>query len=128
MQDIEIYIREPSIKRLLGWLKSELGRVDECPPNQGQKNVQVYRAVDTEPAIPIIIQLSVEGGPFVGVWFDSDKTPWQSDIECARAAFTAFGLPVMCDPGPEHDNQDDFYRIDAHGEQLVRLKGGKLGH
>ena len=127
MQDIEIYIREPALKRVLGWLKAELGNIEECPPNKAQKNVLVYRAVDFEPAIPIMFQLQVEGGPFVGIWFDSDKTPWPSDLECARAAFKALGLPVMCDPGPEHHDQDDFLRIDDSGESLVRLKGGKLG-
>lgn len=127
MNDIEIYIREPVLKRVLGWIKSELGPLKEFPVDKSQKGVRMFRATEHQPEIPIMIQTGIEGGPYVGVWFDSSQTPWDSDVACARAAFEAFGLPVQCDPGPEHDNQDDFFRIDDQGERIVRLKDGLLG-
>lgn len=127
MKDIEIYIREPVLKRVLGWIKGVLGPLEELPVDKSQKGVRMYRAQEQQPPIPIVVQTGIEGGPYVGIWFDSDKTPWESDVECAREAFAAFGLPVQCDPGPEYDNQDDFFRIDDAGEQIVRLKDGLLG-
>ncbi|GAB3105895.1 hypothetical protein G8770_08430 [Aestuariicella hydrocarbonica] len=127
MKDIEIYIREPVLKRVLGWIKGVLGPLEELPVDKSQKGVRMYRAQEQQPPIPIVVQTGIEGGPYVGIWFDSDKTPWESDVECAREAFAAFGLPVQCDPGPEYDNQDDFFRIDEAGEQIVRLKDGLLG-
>ncbi len=131
MQDIEIYIREPVLKRVLGWIQSELGPLEEVEVKKGQKGVRMFRTTECTAQhpkpIPILIQTGVEGGPYVGVWFDSDCTPWQSDVDCARAAFAAFGLPVQCDPGPEYEDQDDFFRIDDSGEKIVHLKDGLLG-
>lgn len=127
MSDIEIYIREPVIKRVLGWLKGVLGPLEELPVDRSQPDVRMFHTLEHEPMIPVVIQSAIEGGPYVGVWFDSDQTPWQSDVECAKQAFEAFGLPVQCDPGPDYDNQDDFFRIDSEGERIVRLKDGLLG-
>jgi len=127
MADIEIYIREPVLKRVLGWIKSNLGPIEELTVDKSQKGVRMYKTLEYQPTIPIVIQAGIEGGPYVGVWFDADKTPWETDVDCARDAFSAFGLPVQCDPGAEYENQDDFFRIDAGGESIVRLKDGLLG-
>ena len=127
MSDIEIYIREPVLKRVLGWIKSRVGPLEELPVDKSQKGVRIFRTLEHQPMIPIVIQTGIEDGPYVGVWFDSDATPWQSDVDCAREAFEAFGLPVQCDPGPDHVDQDDFFRIDAKGESFIQLKDGLLG-
>jgi len=127
MADIEIYIREPVLKRVLGWIKSNLGPIEELAVDKSQKGVRMYKTLEFLPTISIVIQAGIEGGPYVGIWFDADKTPWNTDVDCARDAFAAFGLPVQCDPGVEHENQDDFFRIDAAGESIVRLKDGLLG-
>ena len=125
--DIEIYIREPVIKKVLGWIKSHLGSLQELPASTGAKNVRRYRTLEFQPEISISIQSGIDGGPYTCIWFDSPHTPWSSDIDCARDAFSAFALPVQCDPGPDSPHQDDFFRIDESGERIVRLKDGLLG-
>lgn len=128
MQDIEIYIREPMIRRLIGWLTSELGELEEVTGAKAKAGVRSFRAVEQSPSIPIMINQAVDGSAYTGVWFNADNTPWASDAECARAAFAVFSLPVQCDPGAEHEGQDEFLRIDDKGERLVTLKNGQLGN
>lgn len=128
MQDIEIYIREPVIRRVLGWLTSELGELEEVTAERAKPGVRSFRAVAQSPTIPIMIHQSVEGSAYTGIWLNADNTPWASDADCARAAFATFALPVQCDPGSEHSGQDEFLRIDDKGERLVTLKGGQLGN
>lgn len=123
MEDIEIYIREPLQKKVLGWIRSRLGPLQET----GTVKRRTYRAIEHDPIIDIQIQTAVGGSPYTCIWFKSAHTPWQSDVECAREAYAALGLPVQCDPGPEHSHPDDFFRIDAQGERMVRLRGGQLG-
>jgi len=127
MSDIEIYIREPVLKRVLGWIKSRLGPLEELSVDKSQRGVRMFRTTEHQPVIPIVVQTGVESGPYVGIWFDSASTPWKTDVECAREAYEAFGLPVQCDPGVDHDDQDDFFRIDEKGESIVRLKDGLIG-
>jgi len=128
MQDIEVYIREPVIRRVLGWLSSELGELEEVTAANAKPGVRSFRAVEQSPSIPIMINQAVEGSAYTGIWFNADNTPWASDADCARAAYKAFSLPVQCDPGPEHNGQDEFLRIDDQGERLVVLKNGQLGN
>ncbi len=127
MNDIEIYIREPVLKRVLGWIKSRLGPLEELEVDASQQGVRMFRTKEHQPQIPIVVQTGIESGPYVGIWFDSSKTPWATDVECAREAFEAFGLPVQCDPGADYEDQDDFFRIDETGESIVRLKEGMIG-
>ncbi len=131
MQDIEVYIREPVIKRVLGWLKSELGELqevtDEKVKARPNNKVRKFRAVEQSPTIPILINQEAEGSAYTCIWFNAANTPWETDAECARAAYKAFSLPVYCDPGKEYSGQDEFLRIDEKGEQVVELKGGQLG-
>lgn len=123
MKDIEIYLREPVIKRVVGWLKSELGELEEVSSSASYRR---FLAVDYTPAIPISININVEKTVFTAVWIDSSESPWGSDIECAKSAYAAFSIPVLCDPGSLSDHMDDFYRIDDEGERVVRLKDGSL--
>ncbi len=131
VDDIEIYIREPVLKKLLGWLKSRLGPLQELGPGQPgagrSKGARVYTTLEWQPPIPIHIQAGIEGGPYTCLWFKSAHTPWRTDAECAREVFAALGVPVQCDPGQEYEHQDDFLRIDGSGERVVRLSGGRLG-
>ncbi|PHX44277.1 hypothetical protein AO263_34440, partial [Pseudomonas sp. NZIPFR-PS5] len=64
----------------------------------------------------------------VGKWnslcLDSDKTPWEDDIACARAAFAALNVEVRCAPGTwveeESDAEaDQWIRISVDGEEEI---------
>jgi hypothetical protein len=62
---------------------------------QGAGDALVYGS----PCGPVIITLRVEDGPFTGVWFNTTRTPWDTDVDCARDAARELGCVLRCDPG-----------------------------
>jgi hypothetical protein len=69
----------------------------------------------------------------VGKWhsllLDSDSTPWETDLECARAAFAALGVEIRCAPGSwdEEESEEDadkWLRISADGVEEIVWRTG----
>lgn len=67
----------------------------------------------------------------VGKWhsllLESDTTPWEDDIACARAAFAALGVEIRCAPGgwQEEEAEEDADRwisINERGEEEIRWR------
>lgn len=90
--EIEIYIRGCSISQLLAWIETVVGAVSP-PQEAGAAMVYATRVG------PLIITPSVEGGPFMSVWFNTPASPWATDLDCARDAARTLGCTVRCDPG-----------------------------
>ena len=89
---IEVFVCGCSEIRLLAWIQSRLGTL--IGP-QGAGDALVYGS----PCGPVIITLRVEDGPFTGVWFNTTRTPWDTDVDCARDAARELGCVLRCDPG-----------------------------
>ena len=113
-EDIEIYVRDCAVEELEGWIESSfspLGRPDRFG------DTLVY------PSSLGPVTLTNVGGPFVGIWFATPRSPWATDVDCARQAATELKRVVRCDPGrhsPEVDPQSDvFLEIDDGVERLV---------
>ena len=63
-------------------------------------------------------------GKWNSLYLDSDKTPWEDDIACAKAAFEALHIEVRCAPGSWVEEQgeadaDRWIRISADGEEEI---------
>jgi hypothetical protein len=66
-------------------------------------------------------------GKWNSLFLDSDQTPWEDDIACARAAFAALNVEVRCAPGSwveeeGEETADRWMRISADGEEEITWK------
>lgn len=118
MADVEIYIESPKIEEVTSWLEEIL---DEVSLGAEDDETLLVEGNYLGKKLPVIVQKVVEDGPFVGIWFNSESTPWNSDCECAREAFDYFGKTVQCDPGEKYPLPNQFFQISKSGEEIVQI-------
>jgi len=116
--DIEIYLKDTDVdhKQVAEWLGQALGACSEW-----QQRGQTWKCMAGN--IPVTwVPKAV--GKWNSLFLESDQTPWDDDIACARAAYAALGVEVRCAPGSwaEEDGEEDadrWIRISADGEQEI---------
>ncbi|WP_312937062.1 hypothetical protein [Stutzerimonas nitrititolerans] len=114
--DIEIYLRDASQQAVTDWLTQAVG---PCSPWQ-QKGKTFKCQAGTIP----VIWLPKAVGKWHSLLLESDATPWEDDIACARAAFAALGVEIRCAPGgwQEEEAEEDADRwisISERGEEEI---------
>lgn len=114
--DIEIYLKDVDQQAVADWLSQAIG---PCTPWQPRGQTLKCRAGD----IPVT-WLANAVGKWHSLYLESDATPWEDDLACARAAHAALGVQVRCAPGGWSEDQgeedaDRWIRVDAEGEQEI---------
>ena len=89
--DIEIYLRDASQDAVTEWLNQAVG---SCSAWQAKGKTFKCRAGD----IPVT-WLPKAVGKWHSLLLESDATPWEDDVACARDAYQAFGVEIRCAPG-----------------------------
>ncbi|MAF17290.1 MAG: hypothetical protein CMG93_15145 [Marinomonas sp.] len=115
--DIEIYLLSCPTEQIIRWLEQDFS-VNEVRTSS-DASIKVILTFNGN-TIPVTILEKAAGKRFTSVWFDSDQTPWKSDMDCARHAFEKLNCEVRCNyQGWQEDNQDDpdlWWRINDNGE------------
>ena len=114
--EVEVYLRGCPAERVLAWVREAVG------PLAGP--FDCGGATAYHPATgAVVLTPGVEGGPFLGVWFNTPARPWDTDAECARAAAAALGCVARCDPGPHypevHPLSPVFLEVAADGSERL---------
>ncbi|AEF55670.1 hypothetical protein [Marinomonas posidonica] len=115
--DIEIYLLSCPTDKIISWLEGEFNVIEKKQPTAVcTKLTFEYQQAD----IKVTILEQAAGKRFTSVWFDSDKTPWEDDMACARQAFSSLNCEVRCNyQGWEEAGEQDpdqWWRINQQGE------------
>ncbi|SDR80185.1 hypothetical protein SAMN05216198_0458 [Halopseudomonas litoralis] len=115
--DIEIYLKEDFLDELIGWLEQHVGRVELG----SWANTMRRGTLHGETAIPLMI-VRKAAGKWASIWFESEHTPWATDVDCARAVAAGINREVRCSIGgwqEEHGeaNADSWMKVTAEGEE-----------
>jgi hypothetical protein len=115
--DIEIYVLSCPTEQIIAWLETSFTLVGKSTPSSLCSKVTI---TSDGHDIEVTILEQAAGKRFTSIWFDSDKTPWEDDITCARQVFKALDCEVRCNfqGWEEEGNQDPdlWWRINHHGE------------
>lgn len=114
--DIEIYLRDTSDADICQWLHGVFGNAPTA--QSGGRAARRYRIVAGEVVINLLL---VQQGSWTSVWFDSARTPWANDLECAQDAVVKLGQTARCTDGgwQEGDDPDRFLEVTEDGVSTV---------
>ena len=115
--DIEIYVKEDFLDELTNWLEQQIG-----PLQLGEWKGNTRRGtLQAAPPIPLML-VRRAAGRWASIWFDSDATPWATDLECARAVAAGIQREVRCSVGGWEEEQgeadaDRWMKVTVEGEE-----------
>ena len=114
--DIEIYLKDDFLNELTDWLQ-QLGPVDLGPWSGNLRR----GTLQCQTRIPLII-VRKAAGKWASICFESDATPWATDLDCARAVAAGINREVRCSVGgwveeQGEANADNWMKVSAAGEE-----------
>ena len=113
--DIEIYIKNRSLDEIETWLRQ---RFDALDTDFSQGTVHEYKASLSDASVPVMIHEKVVGKAWTSVWFKSDATDWEKDLDCALQAAQELDTQIRCIASgwADGDEPDEWWKVE-NGEQ-----------
>ena len=113
--DIEVYLRQAPLAAIDAWLGETL---DAAPLREAGRNKWQTRGHYDGQVVPVLLVEKAADG-FASLWFDSDRTPWPRDCDCARDAAARLGCVVRCSLGgwQPGDDPDRFWQVLPDGSE-----------
>ena len=119
--DLEIYIKRVDPESVTGWLESNFKLVS-TRKDKNSVNCDLLSRDESEMEC-VILEKAAKGG-YLSVWFKQNKTEWDTDRQCAEAAFSYFkcrtGTEIRCSTGGwEGEDEAGWFRFTEEGIQQV---------
>ncbi|MBB3104828.1 hypothetical protein [Azomonas macrocytogenes] len=120
--DIEIYLKDADRQTVGTWLEQSLG---PCSPWQSKGEVSTCESASGIP----IVWLPKAVGKWHSLLLESDNTPWEDDLACARDAYQALQVEIRCAPGgwqedEQEEEADRWISLTEQGEQEIIWRTG----
>jgi hypothetical protein len=117
--DIEIYIKNPDTNSILAWLGSIFESVDAS--TKGRRTLIKLKSPDD--VVDCLLLIDAVKGNFASLWFQSSKTHWKTDKECALDAFAQLHQEIRCSTHgwetDEIENEETWLKITGDGESTI---------
>jgi len=119
--DIEIYIKNRSLSDIIDWLRTRFDDVQEQPSGSAIHNFTVGYQGNT---VSLMIHEKAVGKAWTSLWFRSDRTPWEKDLDCANEASQQLNTQVRCiaTGWSEGDDPDEWWRIEAGAIEKIQWR------
>ncbi|BFM51022.1 hypothetical protein [Marinomonas sp. THO17] len=115
--DIEIYVLSCPLENIIEWLGKEFTLINKTTLSKLCTKLKVQYQ---EAEIDVTILQEAAGKRFTSVWFDSEQTPWENDMACAKHAFSVLQCEVRCNyQGWQEEgtqDPDQWWRINDQNE------------
>lgn len=117
--DIEVYVKDASVDALVEWLGTALGQQGPAAVSKKGQSIKVVLGTT-----PVTILEQAAGKRFTSVWLDSDSTPWETDLDCAKALHAALSVEVRCirSGWDESQDPDEWWVVSDEGVKEILWK------
>ena len=110
--DIEIYLMKAEAPAVKSWLTEALGDITEV--KSGATCHWQFDGMD------IFFTEQAEKN-FSSLWFKQNRTPWLTDLDCARAAHQALSIEIRCSDSSWEEEEGD----EQAGQGWIKLIRGE---
>ena len=125
--DLEIYIKNRTESEIMTWLEN---CCDDLVSISQSNNGRELEAYFTDARVRCSLQLKVSGKMWSSLWFKTNQTPWDTDLDCAMQAASEMDTQIRCikagwsDTDEDAENDDDqWWRIENGEKALISWKG-----
>jgi hypothetical protein len=114
--DIEIYVHCRDLAAIVKWMDTVFSAIEIEQSSEKRIAGSIQLDANTDACDFLLLGKAAAG--YSSVWFKQNLTPWDTDIDCGRAAFEALQREVRVSAGgwTEGDEDDLFVRINGDGE------------
>jgi len=115
--DIEIYIKSRTLDEIEAWLGS-LGTLEKTT---SQGLTHDYKLSLDGQTVPLMIHEKVAGKAWLSLWFKENLTPWDQDLDCARAASEAMSTQIRCVASGwnDGDEPDEYWKVENGQQETI---------
>ncbi len=125
--DLEIYIKNRTEDEIKNWLEK---CCDELIASASSGNNIELEAYFGDAKVNCSLQLRVCGKMWNSLWFKTNQTPWETDLDCALQAATEMDTQIRCIKAGWSDTDDDaevdedqWWRVEDGEKMLISWKG-----
>ena len=117
--DIEIYVENLETSEINAWLDTcwEVSSISQIGSTAVLQLFNAERELECR-----ILENAIEPG-FTSIFFSPNKTKWETDLQCARDAFTYFQLEVRCSSSGWYEDSiedEEWFKIDSDGIHRIK--------
>lgn len=124
--DIEIYVKNTSIDMIETWLKRCFTGLDEDQLERlelDSKKPVTFKVFNHDAEIETMITPQAAGKAYCSIWFKSNQTPWQDDLQCAESFLEIFDTEVRCSAATWTEEEEEFsekwWKLTRDNRELV---------
>ena len=125
--DIEIYLKNCSQEQVLTWLKNQCQSVEVVKTSGSTLKLHLsFPMGDTQATL----QQKVSGKAWSSLWFNTNNTPWPTDLECAKNAASKMQIQVRCfkerwseEDAVATEEEEQWWKIEHDSCELISWRG-----
>ena len=120
--DLEIYIKSRSAEQVIEWLEKVCDSVQVLTKTATSCELELQFG---EQYMSASLQQKVSGKAWSSLWFKSNPTPWNTDLDCALVASEHMATQIRCIKASWEDNEEDdqsdeqWWRVEEREQQLI---------
>jgi hypothetical protein len=116
--DIEIYAKDTTFKQIEDWLAKHFKTIERKQVVTKKSEARLELLVDGDEVL--IFGNAI--GKYSSVWFKSNNSPWNNDLECAHSACADLNTQIRCSNSGWEDGQgpeSQWWRISKDEDDML---------